>query len=101
MEPTLNYLTDFCFELPTKIEYGVGVSRKLSDTLSELKVGRILIVSDSGIDKCGLLEPIRGQLDAAGLDHKTFAGVEANPKDHNVQQGAQLATDFKTGCLLP
>ncbi len=42
----MSYLTNFCFELPTKIEYGVGVSRKLSDRLSDLKADRILIVSD-------------------------------------------------------
>ena len=96
----MSYLTNFCFELPTKIEYGVGVSRQLSDTLADLKVGKILIVSDKGIGQCGLLDAIWDQLAAAGLDYKTFDRVEANPKDYNVQQGAQVAADFKADCLV-
>ena len=100
MEQTMSYLTNFCFELPTKIEYGVGVSRQLSDTLADLKVGKILIVSDKGIGQCGLLDAIWDQLAAAGLDYKTFDRVEANPKDYNVQQGAQVAADFKADCLV-
>jgi alcohol dehydrogenase len=100
MEQTMSGLTNFCFELPTKIEYGVGVSRKLSDTLSDLKAARVLIVSDKGIGQCGLLDAIRDQLAAAGLDHKIFDRVEANPKDYNVRQGAQIAADFKAECLV-
>ena len=84
----MSYLTNFSFELPTKIEYGVGVSRKLPARLSDAKARRVLIISDTGIDQCGLLDPIRDQLAAAGLDHKTFDRVEANPKDYSVQQGA-------------
>jgi alcohol dehydrogenase len=100
MEQTMSYLTRFCFELPTKIVYGPGISRKLPDSLSDLNAKRLLIVSDKGIGRCGLLDPIREQLTAAGLAHKLFDGVEANPKDYNVQQGAQLAADFKAECLV-
>jgi alcohol dehydrogenase len=96
----MSYLTNFCFELPTKIEYGPGISRKLPDTLSDLNARRILIVSDEGIHQCGLFDQMRDQLSAAGIDHKTFDGVEANPKDYNVQRGAQIAADFGAECLV-
>ncbi len=96
----MSYLTNFCFELPTKIEYGPGISQKLPDSLSDLNAKRILIVSDEGIGQCGLLDPMGDQLTAAGVDHITFDGVEANPKDYNVQQGAQIAADFRAECLV-
>ena len=100
MEQTMNYSTHFCFELPTKIEYGPGISRKLPDTLSELTAKRVLIVSDQGIGRCGLLDALGDQLEAAGVDYQVFDEVEANPKDYNVQQGAQIAGDFRAECLV-
>ena len=96
----MSYLNYFSFELPTKIEYGPGISRKLPDALSDLNAQRILIVSDEGIGKCGLLDQMRDQLEATGIDHTTFDGIEANPKDYNVQQGAQIAADFGAECLV-
>lgn len=96
----MSLLNTFSFELPTEIVFGVGACGNLTERLSQLKVGRILIVSDKGIDESGLLDGIRNQLTEKGLDHKTFDSVEANPKDYNVQQGAEIAADYKAECLV-
>ncbi len=96
----MRLINSFSFELPTEIVFGVGACAKLTERLSQSNFGRILIVSDKGIDESGLLDGIRNQLTENGLDHKTFDSVEANPKDYNVQQGAEIAADYKAECLV-
>jgi alcohol dehydrogenase len=96
----MHLINSFSFELPTKIEYGVGVSGKLTGALADLKAARILIVSDKGIIKSGLLDGIQNQLAQKDRDYKIFDGVEANPKDVNVQEGARMAVDYKADCLV-
>ena len=46
-----NILRQFSFELPTRIEYGVGVISKLGDELRLLKAQKVAIITDPGIIK--------------------------------------------------
>ncbi|MGD2269837.1 MAG: iron-containing alcohol dehydrogenase [Desulfobacterales bacterium] len=96
----MHLINDFSFELPTKIEYGVGAYKKLTEALADLKARRIVVVSDKGIVKSGLLDGIQNQLSQKGRDYRIFDGVEANPKDYNVQEGARMAVDHKADCLV-
>jgi len=38
----MNLLNSFSFELPTKIEYGVGAARGLVDAVKKLNAGKLL-----------------------------------------------------------
>jgi alcohol dehydrogenase len=96
----MNLLNSFSFELPTKIEYGPGVSEKLTATLKILGASKILLVTDKGIGDCGLLTRIRDQLTDNQIEFEIFDSIEANPKDYNVQEGAQKANDQKADVLL-
>jgi alcohol dehydrogenase len=96
----MNLLNRFSFELPTKIEYGIGVSRQLADSLKKLGVRSILLVTDKGIRNAGLLEGFVNQLEQEHLSWKIFDEVEPNPKDYNVQKGAELARLHRVDCLV-
>jgi len=96
----MNILKSFSFELPTRIEYGVGICSKLADELKKLGAKRILIVTDKGIIKAGLLEGIINIIKDAGVDWEVFDEVEPNPKDYNVQKGAEKAQQFKADTLV-
>ena len=60
----MNLLNSFSFELPTRIEYGVGAVSRLVDIVKALHAENILVVSDRGIGDSGLLERITRLLDA-------------------------------------
>ncbi len=96
----MNLLSSFSFELPTKIEYGVGAVGGLADVLKILNAASVLLVTDNGVVSSGLLERIIDQLEAHKLKWKIFDGVEPNPKDYNVQQGADIASRFGPDCLV-
>ena len=96
----MNLLNSFSFELPTRIEYGVGASDKLVKALNELESQKVLIITDKGIDDSGLLAAIVDQLAAAELEFDIFSEVESNPKDHNVHAGTKIAVSLQADCLV-
>jgi len=96
----MNLVKSFRFELPTKIEYGIGAVRKLAEALEELKATKVLIITDKGIEACGLLAGITNQLGQDRLNFEIFCRVEPNPKDYNVGEGAQLARRLQADCLV-
>lgn len=96
----MNFFNSFSFELPTKIEYGIGAVRKLPDALEELKATKVLVVSDKGVEASGLLAGIVNRLGKGRLNYEIFSEVEPNPKDYNVSRGMQLAQRLQADCLV-
>lgn len=96
----MNLLKSFSFELPTRIEYGVGISKNLTTELKNFGAKRIFIVTDKGIVKAGLMKGIVEQLRDEGFNWEVFDEVEPNPKDYNVQKGAENARLFRADCLV-
>ena len=96
----MNLLNSFSFELPTKIEYGIGVSGKLTEFLKVLESLKVLIVTDKGIEASGLLPAITNQLSQGKLEYEIFSEVESNPKDYNVHEGTKIANRLQADCLV-
>ncbi len=96
----MNLLNSFSFELPTRIEYGIGSVEQLSDIIKGLNAKSLLVVTDKGIRNSGLLERVSNLFDAAKLQYKIFDNVEPNPKDYNVQECADIAKDLNPDCLV-
>ncbi len=96
----MNLLNSFSFELPTKIEYGIGVVERLAEIIKALNAESLLVVTDKGIRNSGLLKRISNLLDANKLEHNIFDNVEPNPKDYNVQEGAEMAKWLNPDCLV-
>lgn len=89
----MNHSRKYSFELPTRIEFGVGVI----ETLAELVVGlggrRVLLVSDPGLVAAGVVGRVSAILTAADLDVITFTEVEPEPEAEGVMAGARLCKD--------
>jgi alcohol dehydrogenase len=96
----MNLLNSFSFELPTKIEYGVGVAKSLADVIKKDNFKRPLIVSDEGVARSGLLRQVTDALEAHQLQWTLFDRVEPNPKDYNVQEGTDIASRSGADCLV-
>ncbi len=97
----MNNLKDhFIFELPTKVVYGPGCLKQLPEQLAAFGGKRPLLVTDPGIVKAGILSKVTELLDRAGVEYAVYDGVEANPKDVNVEAGAEAARKFGADCLI-
>jgi alcohol dehydrogenase len=96
----MNLLNSFSFELPTTIEYGIGAAKSLADVIKNENFRNLLLVTDEGVLRSGLLKRVSDALDAHGLKWDVFDRVEPNPKDYNVEAGTETAKRFSADCLV-
>lgn len=91
---------NYNFKLPTTIEYGSGSISRLEQMLSRLNYNKIMIVTDPGIIKAGLVNRVTDILEKLNIKYIIFDNVEANPKDYNVEMGAELAQNFQAEAFI-
>src|SRR5882672_7143233 len=75
------------WSFPTRVLFGAGAAKETGNEAKRLGVSRALLVTDKGVVAAGLLAPIEEALRKAGLDLATFAGVDPNPIEKNVDDG--------------
>lgn len=75
----------------TQIELGLGKAEQLPALLASLAIGpSLLLVSDPGVIRAGLVEPIQSALVQAGYHVTVFDALKQNPRDTDCLVGAQL-----------
>ena len=95
-----NLTLPFQFLLPTRIVYGPGCLKELPAELKAAGGSRPILVTDGGVQKAGIAKRITDLLDAAGVEYIVYDGVEANPKDVNVEEGARIAREFGADSII-
>jgi len=68
-------MENYSYYCNTRIEMGMGKSEQLPELLKSLQIGRsIFLVSDPGVVKAGIVQPIQERLMAAGYRVVLSAG---------------------------
>ncbi len=75
------------WSFPTRIVFGAGAIRTIGEEARRLDAVRALVVTDKGVVKAGLHEPVLAGLKAAGVEAEVFDGVLPNPIEKNVHEG--------------
>lgn len=65
--------------LPQKIRFCVGALNSLTDEINKLAPKRILVVTDSGVAKSGLVNAIKNQLSKIEIPFEVFSDAEREP----------------------
>ena len=86
-------MQSFDFQSSTRVVFGENALDQLGDLTKELGGRRVLVVTDPGIIRTGIVERALDSLKAAGLDIFVFDGVAENPTSRHVAYGAQFAQD--------
>lgn len=81
------------WSFPTKIIFGVGEALRAGEHVRSLGLGRVLVMTDPGVVRAGLVEPISSALGASGVASTLFDRVEANPTEDNVEEAARSYRD--------
>ncbi|MFA1822300.1 iron-containing alcohol dehydrogenase [Virgibacillus oceani] len=88
----------FC---PTQIEMGMGKARKLPSMLQSLQINSsILLVSDPGVIRAGIVKPIKTALEEAGFQVSLFDSISPNPRDTDCLAAAEQFRDFNAGAVV-
>ena len=90
----------FTFNTTKSIISGPGSTQHIVEHIRPILGDRILLVTDKGLRRLGLLSGIQGQLAAAGIAVAVFDDIAADPPEANVFVGVQIArTHRATGVL--
>jgi len=86
----------YYFQLPTQIIYGRYCANQIGKVAGNLGLKKVMIVTDPGVAKSGVLDQILPYLKEAGINAITFDEVEPNPTVQSVDKAAALYA--KEGC---
>ncbi len=80
-------LTFFMF--PNRVIFGPGASAKVGKEAKKMGVRTVLLVTDPGLQACGLSRTIEDSIGDAGLGVSTFGEVVQNPDEDCVRKGME------------
>ncbi len=85
--------------LPWEV-FGVGVSKEIGAKLKERDTAYCLIVTDNGIVKAGIVDPIARDLEEKGIRYIIYDKCEPNCPDYIVMEIASLVKEQKVDTIL-
>ena len=88
------------FRTTKRIVFGVGAVEKIGTEVQLLKGKKVLVVTDPGIIRAGLLEPLTNSIQAAGIPFALFDQVEPDPRIEVVELCAEKARAEGSDCLI-
>ncbi|CDN51423.1 iron-containing alcohol dehydrogenase [Neorhizobium galegae] len=92
-------MSTFTFATVPQIIAGPGCIARLSE-LTTLLGSRVLVISDDGVVKAGLVQPALASLSAGGAETSLFTGVVADPPEAIIHAAVAQAIEFgATGVL--
>jgi len=77
------------FAIP-EIIFGRGSLNHVGQCALRLGAKKVFLVSDSGIEEAGWLQKLMDILKKEGIEWVYYPGVSPNPRDYQVEQGAEL-----------
>ena len=83
--------TPFDFHPTTRVIFGEGTLAQLGQRAAELRGNRVLLVTDPGIVRAGLVERALESLQSASLEFCVFDGVGESPTTQHVSAGVAFA----------
>lgn len=72
----------FKFYAPVKLLFGAGRTSEISSEMTALGIERVLLVTDLGLVKAGLIDHVMSAL--TKFEVTLFADVEPNPTDSTI-----------------
>ena len=95
-------MTAFAFNTVASIVSEPGAAARLGAIVAErfMDIRRVLIVTDAGFLRTGLLEPAQASLTQQGLTVNVFSDVVADPPEHIVHSAVHAARDMKAELVI-
>ncbi|MCM3113762.1 iron-containing alcohol dehydrogenase [Neobacillus sp. MER 74] len=82
----------------TEIIWGVGAVSKVADILEKNIAKKILVVTDAGIAKSGVLDQVTAQL--TGVEYSLFSDVEPNPSVQTVFKALGKCKELEADLII-
>jgi alcohol dehydrogenase len=97
----MEMIKDFEFLMPVKVQFGSGVSQQIGQVVSEYGGINVLVVTDPGLRKAGIVDPIMENIKNSGASKVIlFDEVQPNPRDISVQKAYDIAKKESVDMLV-
>ncbi|HVU05248.1 MAG TPA: iron-containing alcohol dehydrogenase [Polyangiaceae bacterium] len=77
------------WSFPTRVVFGAGEVARTGEEARGAGIQKALVMTDLGVARAGLVEPIVKSLAQAGIDSTVFDAVEANPTEANIEEASK------------
>ncbi|NQU13561.1 MAG: iron-containing alcohol dehydrogenase [Desulfobacteraceae bacterium] len=88
-------LGSFRVRTPDWILFGFDTVRQVGAEARRLGAGRVMLLTDPGVAKAGLLDPVYESLKGEGLEYDIFDTVEPEPSIQNLLEASKMAKEGK------
>lgn len=85
---------------PNRMLFGWGSVEQVGEYVAEFDAERALVVTDSGVEAAGVLDPLLASIDDAGKEYEVWAGVEPDPTDEVVHEAAAAYDEADADLVL-
>ncbi|MEQ2678191.1 iron-containing alcohol dehydrogenase [Enterocloster citroniae] len=88
------------FFMPRESLFGRGCSRKIGQYLSQRNLCSALVVTDTHLVECGVVNRVTVPLEEYGISFELFDQVSPNPTLTNVREGAEYYQKKGCDCII-
>lgn len=93
-------MSTFNFETTPRVICEIDGALRLGTLCRELKAERVLLVSDPGLLRAGLLDAPLRALHEAGVDATLYSDVQADPPSESVQHAVDAARNCRAQAVI-
>ena len=91
----------FDYWSPTEVVCGKGREDETAAYVKKYGGSKVLLVYGGGsVERSGLLQRVKEQLDAAGIGYAEFGGVQPNPTVEYAREGVKRAIESQADFIL-
>ena len=72
-------MKDYTFKVPQDIVFGVGTLKRLPELLEKSGSKKMMVVSDRGLEKLGVVQKVLDIVEAEGIETVSFLDILPNP----------------------
>lgn len=92
--------SSYHFYLPTKVHFGINSLDRLPEVLKREDSSHVLIITDKGIVKAGLVKHVEKKLQESNIQYYVFDNVEPNPKSTTIENALTHARDHNSTLII-
>ena len=93
-------LDAFRNEVPTHLRFGVGTMRETASICAPIGSRILVVTGRQAMQRCGAVQQLCADLDAAGIAWARWAGLHAGPTTDDIDRGAAACREFGADMVL-
>ena len=93
-------LDAFRDEVPTHLRFGVGTMREAASVCAPIGSRILVVTGRQAMQRCGVVQQLCTDLDAAGIAWARWAGLHAGPTTDDIDCGAAACREFGADMIL-